>query len=216
VDLLSPSELGRLFSAVGEALEQNRLALNLADPVNGDHGDHMVAIFQVAAQAARENPEMDLPQAMQAASERLAALSANDSARLYAVGLSQMSRQFQAYGVTTAGLVSYVRSALADKSQPGIQAPEKPENAGAILKALMAGLAAWGRIESGQPPADNPLDMGTLFEFGMAYMQAKQRGGARLQVLADAACAVSPLSRIPYRTESGRIAIQALLQAMQS
>ena len=208
--------MGRLFSAVGDALEQNRSVLNRADPLNGNHGDHMAAIFQVAAQAARENPDLELPQAMQAAAERLAALPANDSARLYAVGLGQMSRQFQSYGITTSDLVSYVRSVLAEKPQPGAAAQEKPENAGDILKALMAGLAAWSRMESGQPPSDNPLDMGTLFEFGLAYMQAKQRGGNRLQVLADAACAVSPLGLTPHRTESGRIAIQALLQAMQA
>jgi len=56
--------------------------------------------------------------------------------------------------------------------------------------------------------------MGTLFEFGMAYLQAKQRGGSRVDVLADAATSVSPLSIVPHRYESGKMAIQALLQAI--
>ena len=57
--------------------------------------------------------------------------------------------------------------------------------------------------------------MGALFEFGMAYWQAKQRGGERAAVLADAAASVSPLSKVPHRYESGKLAIQALLEAMQ-
>ena len=57
--------------------------------------------------------------------------------------------------------------------------------------------------------------MGALFEFGMAYWQAKQRGGKRAAVLADAAAAVSPLSKVPHRYESGKLAIQTLLEAMQ-
>jgi len=80
----------------------------------------------------------------------------------------------------------------------------------------MNGLAGWGQIESGQVPSDSPLDMGALFEFGMAYVQARQRGGSRVEVLADAAAAVSPLSQTPHRYASGKLAIQALLTAMQA
>ena len=218
---LTPSELERLFSAVEQALAANRLALNAADPFNANHGDHMVAVFQAAVQSARSHPEFDLPQAMRAAAESLAALPDNGSARLYAGGLEHLAAQFQAYGVTTPDLLAYVRSTLASKPAEGAVAavqPEKPADpkSGQVLKSLMAGLAAWSRAESGKPVDGNPLDMGTLFEFGMAYMQARQRGGTRLQVLADAACSVSPLSQVPHRAESGRIAIQALLQAMQS
>jgi hypothetical protein len=57
--------------------------------------------------------------------------------------------------------------------------------------------------------------MGALFEFGMAYIQARQRGGSRVEVLADAAASVSPLSKTPHRYASGKLAIQALLEAMQ-
>jgi hypothetical protein len=84
-----------------------------------------------------------------------------------------------------------------------------------VLKALVAGLAAWGQAERGETPSDKTLDMGTLFEFGLAYMQAKQRGGDRVEVLAHAAASVSPLQAVPHRYQSGVIAIQALLRAMQ-
>jgi hypothetical protein len=50
----------------------------------------------------------------------------------------------------------------------------------------------------------------------MAYLQAKSRGGSRTEILADAAVSVSPLRDVPHRTQSGKIAVQSLLEAMQS
>jgi len=81
---------------------------------------------------------------------------------------------------------------------------------------LLAGLSDWQKVETGQIPANSRLDMGYLIELGMAYMQARQRGGGRLEVLADAAASASPLSSLPHRYQSGKMALLALLQAMGS
>jgi hypothetical protein len=219
-------ELAPLFRAVGQALEQNREALNQADTVNGNHGDHMVAVFDLAARAAAERPGSDVAATMEHAAQLLASQTGNGSAQVYANGLEQVARQLCRYNVSRDDLLSYVRGALAedkdagagDRAQAGAsEAGANPGGArsGDVLKALMNGLAGWGQIESGQVPKDSPLDMGTLFEFGMAYMQAKQRGGSRVEILADAAASVSPLSKSPQRYASGKLAIQALLVAMQ-
>jgi hypothetical protein len=210
-------DLASLFQAVGDALRHNRLAFNQMDPVNGNHGDHMVEVFEIAARAAGEMPGEDAAGTMEHAARLLAAQADNGSAQVYAHGLEQVARQLRRYNLTLNDLLVYVQGALAEdkESSASAESLEASAASGDVLKALMSGLAGWTQIESGQVPADSPLNMGALFEFGMAYMQAKQRGGSRIEVLADAAASVSPLSKTPHRYASGKLAIQALLAAMQ-
>jgi hypothetical protein len=209
-------ELAPLFQAVGEALRQNQAALNQADTFNGNHGDHMVEIFELAASAAQKKSDLDLASGMLYASQLLKQTAQNESAQLYARGLSHIAEQFRIYAVTLDDLVPFVQKALSEKKEaPAASEDASPTRSGNVLKALLAGLSVWGQAESGQPVSDRPLDMGALFEFGMAYLQAKQRGGIRVEVIADAAASVSPLSRTPHRYQSGKLAIQALLEAIQ-
>jgi len=211
----STYSLAPLFHAVGEVLRQNQSALNRTDLQNSNHGDHMVEIFQIAAQAAQEQSAASPAEAMAAASGLLEALSGNGSAKMYAHGLRQMAEQLRRYDVSLDELVAYVQKVLREEKEAGKSPEPGLARSGDILKALIAGLASWEQVEGGQTPSGNPIDMGVLFEFGMAYWQARQRGGERAAVLADAAASVSPLSKVPHRYESGKLAIQALLQAMQ-
>ena len=206
-------DLAALFQAVGEVLRQKREAFNQADAANGNHGDHMVEIFELASRAAQEKSGTALAEAMEYASQLLEQLSHNGSAQVYALGLRQLAEQFRQRQVTLPDLVQYVQRLLDESQQK--PAGEDPSRSGELLKALVAGLAGWSQTTSGQPQAGRPLDMGALFEMGMAYMQAKQRGGSRAEVLADAAVSASPLSSIPHRYLSGKLTIQALLEAMQ-
>jgi hypothetical protein len=220
-------DLSSIFHAVGEALRQNRAAFNQADLLNGNHGDHMVQVFEIAARAADEKHDADVAEAMEYGAQLLEAQVDNGSAQMYAHGLGQLARQLRRYNVSLDDLLAYVQGALSKDKDSGTdqlptldqpasgKQPEPTASSGDVLKALMSGLAGWGQIESGQVPKDSPLDMGALFEFGMAYMQAKQRGSARVEILADAAASVSPLSKTPHRYLSGKLAIQALLTAMQ-
>ena len=205
----------QLFQSVTAVLVQNQAAFNQADPFNTNHGDHMVEIFQVASQAARENAGADLPEAMEYASQKMAERTDNASALVYAHGLAQMAQQFRSYGVTLDDLVPYVQG-LIKKEEKSTSGEAAQPRSGDVLKALLAGLSGWQNLESGQTPANNRLDMGYLIELGMAYMQAKSRGGSRLEVLADAAASASPLGSLPHRYQSGKVAILALLQAMGS
>ena len=41
-------DLALIFQTVASVLSQQRDAFNQADELNGNHGDHMVAIFRVA------------------------------------------------------------------------------------------------------------------------------------------------------------------------
>jgi hypothetical protein len=203
--------LAPLFAAVGQALEHSQQALNQADTLNGNHGDHIVQVFQVAAGAVQEQADLPLADAMDYAAARLEGLAHNGSAQTYARGLRQIAGQLRRYGVSLDDLVSYVRGVLEGEGTTGALASPS----GDVLKALAGGLVAWGKAESGQEIPDQPLDIGALFEFGMLYLQARQRRGSRAQVLADAAASASPLSKLPHRYASGKLAIQALLEAMQ-
>jgi hypothetical protein len=218
------TNLPQLFESVSQTMQQNCEALNQADTWNGNHGDHMVEIFRIAAQAARQGLAGDLAGAMRYAGQELYQCADNDSAQVYARGLSQFAHQFEKFGVNLEMLVAYVQNVLKERNplQDGEdKAQSKNEEPGSaqVLKALLAGLAGWQQSESDDPDAAAAkisLEMGFIFELGMAYMQAKQRGGSKSEILADAAVSASPLSRLPYRYQSGKLAVHAFLQAMQA
>lgn len=216
-------ELAPLFNQVADVLRQNQDELNAADPYNGNHGDHMVAIFRSAAQAAQARPGADLADSMAHAGQLLRSQPGNGSAQMYALGLERLAEQFRLQGIGLDDLVPYVQKLLRDKDKDATDAApvegadrEREVKGGAVLKALLAGLAGWQQAASGSEKAPKTLDVGYLFDLGIAYMQAKQRGGSRSEILADAAASVSPLSQIPHRQQSGKLAIQALLDAMRA
>jgi hypothetical protein len=214
------SGLAPVFQAVARTLEAQQAELNQADPINANHGDHMTAVFQAASQAAQANPGASLAEAMDAASRRLFELPDNATAQIYARGLDQFARQFRERNIEMDDLAPYVQGLLEEKEdQPVNSTVERPSvvRGAEVLKALVAGLSGWQQVEAdpakaGQDPGKPGLDY--LFDLGVAYMQAKSRGGSRLEVLADAAASASPLSQTPYRYQSGRLALQALLQAL--
>jgi len=220
--------LGPLFRAVGAALRANQDELNSADTFNGNHGDHMVQVFEIAAQAVDQPGSLSLADAMQAAAQQLAEQPGNGSARIYALGLDQMAQQFRRYNITLNDLLGYVSTILEENTEPGSVVGER---SGDALKALVSGLVGWksaaqNQAGSGadQDPApwylspsagSGSLDMNALFDLGVVYMQAKARNSERSQVLADAAASASPLSQIPHRYQSGKLAIRSLLEALR-
>jgi len=206
-------QLAPLFQAVADFLTRNREAFNQADPYNTNHGDHMVEIFQIAVRAAQEKAGASVADAMQHAAGLLAETHGNGSAQVYGRGLAQLAGQLRKYNLELVDLVFYVQSVLSEeKSEAGKNGQAR---SGDVLKALVGGLAGWQQVVTDKQPTENPLDLGYMFELGIAYMQAKQRGGGRAQVIADAAASASPLSNVPHRYQSGKLAIETLLEAMQ-
>jgi hypothetical protein len=216
----SSVDLTALFEAVLAALTQERDSLNRADDSNQDHGDHMVEIFKIAVRAASEKRGADLADAMQYASEQLRLLQGNGSAQVYARGLSLLAEQ-SSRQVRLEELVPYVQAYLHPaREQTHLQPEETVEEerskarSAEILKGMLSALADWERAEAGQAEATGSLDMGYLFGVGMAYLQAKQRGGDRTQILAETVVSASPLGRLPHRHRSGMLVVTSLLQAM--
>jgi hypothetical protein len=207
------TDLAALFQAALDCLLEQRQSLNQMDTINGNHGDHMVEIFQTAIAAARQHGESDLSEAMENASLALRGLADNGSARLYAIGLEQFARQFRLHGISLDDLLSYGQNLLREESETEQAASGGSAPSGTVLKALASGLTSWSQSE--QAGKAHSLNLGALFELGMAYLQARQRGGSKAEILADAAASASPLGALPHRYQSGKLAIQSLLQAMR-
>lgn len=216
-------DLPALFSRVRDRLEQSRDELNAADTLNQNHGDHMVEIFQAAAEASRHAPR-DLPGAMRRAAELLRDKPGNGSAQEYARGLDAFARQFDANGIGLDELVLETSKALNENfpNNESVWGTSRLLQSGPILKALAGALLGWRQASDqsreGSPGGAENLvspSLGQLFDLGVAYYQAKQRGGSKAEVIADAAVASSPLSEPEYRARSGRIALSTLLEAMK-
>ncbi len=218
-------DLGRLFRAVTDTLVQHQEALNQADSLNGNHGDHMVQIFRVATLAALEKQDSGLDEAMEYAATLLGQYEQNGSARVYARGLSLLAEQFRQRGVRLPDLLAFSRRAAreAPEEAPEQGAQEEPAGSGEILKALVNALASWEREEPGAEPGGDEaaregksrgLDMGYMFGVGMAYLQAKNKGGERVDILADTVVSASPLGKVPHRAQSGRLVFSTLLRAL--
>ncbi len=208
-------ELAPLFEAVGNTLLQNREKLNLADRVNSNHGDHMIEVFQIAARAANEKGGGSLAEAMEYAANQLESRILNGSAQTYSRGLRQIAIQMRRREISLEELIAFVQNSLKEENSAQEKILESQPRPDEILKALLAGLAGWSKVEEGKDPSGNPLDMGALFDFGVAYFQARLHSSDRIEILADTAASASPLGKISHRRLSGMIAFRALMEAMK-
>lgn len=211
-------DLAPYFEAVRQVLLQNQPALNLADALNGNHGDHMVEIFQTVVSALQSNPSADLTGSLKAASLALEKLTTNRSAQIYAQGLAAFSEQFWLHSVSTGDLVNYLRASLQNHPASILT----PDNRGEVLKAVAGGLQDWKMADT--IPPDNHLvgdrkphlDLGFLFDLGVHYLQAKQHNPDKLSALAETAISACPLCKVSHRRQSGKLVIQTLLQQILS
>ena len=219
---MSTYDLTPHFQAVSQVLASHRTALNQADTWNGNHGDHMVEIFAVVSRIVREQPAGDLAGVLDSASQALALLPLNGSARVYSQGLAAFARQFHGYGISIDDLIGYIRSALGEHTRLERTAGAKDT----VLTAVVAGLKEWKTSQSSLPAepgehvtsaGDLPhksktrLDLGFLFELGAAYLQAQQHNSDRLSAFAETAVSVCPLGQVPHRRQSGKLVFQTLL-----
>jgi hypothetical protein len=216
------SGLAQVFEAVRQVVSEKQLSFNAADEHNHNHGDHMVEIFDAAVQSLHDDEHKNLAEAMLAAGAALKKLGGNASASIYADALTSFAHSFNRYDIEQAELVRFVRSKITEArssgstgKSPDANTLEGPDDrSGIVLKALVEGLSTWKQAGNGENQKGKSLDLGALFELGIIYFQAKQRGGSSVEVLADAAVSASPLNQSPHRKLSGKIAVQAFLKAL--
>jgi len=89
---------------------------------------------------------------------------------------------------------------------------------GDLLKALLNALAEWEAAEAAAIQGGagaGRVDLGYLLGIGMAYLQARQQGGDKLQVLAETIVSASPLGSVPHRKRSGLLVVETILGALK-
>jgi hypothetical protein len=229
--------LGKLFQGVATALTAHRSALNQADTYNHDHGDNMVEIFEVVAQAIKARKTASPADQLAYASELLRQKQSG-SAKYYAGGLMTAAQKFAGRSVTPDNAMDLIQTLLAGAggqgsagapaSQPdmlgsllsGLGAAGAQGSAGTsapqpdMLGSLLSGLGGTGAQGSPSASGQSGLDIGSLLSAGMSYMNAKQRGETDGTALVGALTSATSGGATPYRAQSGAVVANALMQAL--
>jgi hypothetical protein len=226
----SSIDLFKMFQGATTQLQKNKVALNQADEYNHDHGDNMVDTFEVITRAMKEKQGADPADQLAYASEILRQRKSGSS-QLYAGGLAQASQQFQGQQVTSNNAMTLIQTLMgggqqqAEQPQGGIgdllggllggnQQPASQQQGG--VGDLLGGLLGGSNSQSpSQNQNQNPgIDMGDLLQAGLSFMNTKPRGGSNLEAIVNAVVSGSA-SNSGYRTQSGGIVVNALMQAVK-
>ncbi len=227
--------LAQLFQRVAQTLNQKREDLNAADTYNHDHGDHVIEVFELLTQVAKEYPGADAGELLERASQRLKE-KPHGTAQTYAQNLSQGAQRLRGQPVTQQSLPLLIQALLGTAAPQ--QSAQAPSGGGLtdLLGALMGGAAAQGQ---GSGTAADPLggllgalmggaagestgqeaaglDMGDLVRAGAAFLQASQSGKSTTEAALDALVAATGMGQTPHRAQSAKLVVQALMQAAQS
>ena len=130
-------DLEQLFSSVLTTMQQNRRALNEADEANHDHGDNMVDTFATITQAMRDTPG-EAPSDRLAYAAEILGRRNSGSARMYADGLWQASREFEGKQVTRSNAAGLIQTLLGGGHATPIQ-EEGSRGLGDLLGSMLGG-----------------------------------------------------------------------------
>jgi len=199
IDLLS------LFKKVSKTLQANQETLNESDEYNHDHGDHMVEIFEVITTAMKAKKESEPAEQLEYAAQLLRQKSSSGSAKTYAEGLMQASKQVTGKPLTTDTVLTLLQTLL---SGGEANITNSNQDVGSVLGQFLGGNA------SQAPSTDEGFDLGDLLGAGLSYMQAKQAGSSSLEALSKALLSGSQYNSNPYRTQSAQLIANTVLQTL--
>jgi hypothetical protein len=197
-------DLVHLFGQVAKTLAQNKAPLNKADTYNKNHGDNMVEIFKVIAQAVEEKRSASAADQLEYAASLLRQKESG-SAQVYSQGLFQAAKDFKGKAVTTANALQLVQDLLGG-GQPASTA-QSGDAISSLLKGVMGGEQAGG---------NESLDASDLLNAGLAFMSAKQKGDSNVDALVKAVVSNSAMSSSPHRAQSGELVMDTLLNVIGS
>jgi len=135
--------LAKVFGTVATALASNRDTLNQADTYNHDHGDNMVEVFDVVAQAMKAKKGASPADQLAYASELLRQKESG-SAKYYAGGLMQAAQQFTGKQVTPNNAMELIQTLLGGGMPTSSAAPAASGQAD-MLGSLLSGLTGTRR-----------------------------------------------------------------------
>jgi hypothetical protein len=203
-------DLSQLFNSVASVLADNQSRLNQMDGYNGDHGDNMVQIFKVAADALSNRQDKPPEKALSYAAKQVKKLSSG-SAQVYADGFRSAAKKFKGREIVDANDVLTLLNALFSVSGAS-QVTSQPEQPTSTVESLLGALTG-GSTNHGTGADDDSL-VDNLFRGGLAFLQASDRGEDPLSAGLQALIGASPLSEVPHRQESASLIVSALLNAL--
>lgn len=213
-------DLVKVFQSVAKVMGKNKTTLNEADVYNHDHGTNMAHTFKVISQAMEEKKDLSPADQLAYASELLRQKEKSGSAMIYADGLARAASQFQGQNVTADNATLLIQ-ALMGGGQPQQPQAKASDPMGGLLGSLLTGLTGSGgstqqnAAQGGQQQAGG-IDAGDLLSAGMQFFSAKQRGASNLEAVTSAIMAGSQMNDGGYRTQSGTLVANTLMQAIGS
>jgi hypothetical protein len=193
-------DLMSLFGKATQALQENKDALNKADGWNGNHGDNMVEIFNLATEAIRNNPDASPAEQLAQAGKALAGAKSG-SAQLYSNGFAQAAEAVKGKDVTPQNMVAMVQSLMGAGAQS--QEEENP------IAGLFGGL-----LGSDPDNQDDKFDLSDVIDAGFSFVKSKNRGEDTLTSLVGAIMGQSPASGSAHRSKSGELVTSSLLKSL--
>jgi len=196
-------DLASLFTQVGQALGQQKTQLNQADAQNHNHGDNMVQIFKLIAQAAQQKQSSTPTAQLDYAGELVKQLQSG-SAQVYARGLLAAAQQFKGKNVTVDNVMQMAQTLLGGGQAPAASA------SGDVIGALLSQL---GKSNAGGSGEFKPED---LLNAGLAFWNAKNSGDSNASALVKALVSDSAMGDSAHRTQSGEVVMKTLLDVVSS
>jgi hypothetical protein len=165
----------------------------------------MVEIFGVINEAIGSKRDKKPAEQLAYASELVSQRSQSGSAKIYADGLSQASRQAKGKAATPDNISALLGSLL------GGQAPCQSSSNSTmdLLGSLLGGVAG-----SQPTSSQSGLDMGDLLNAGMAFMSSQQQGEGGIQSIIKAFVAASQAGQSKHRAQSGELVTNTIIQML--
>ncbi len=233
-------DISQLFELVTQTLGQKREELNAADKYNHDHGDHVLEVFELITQVAKENPHLEAAEILERASELLRQKQTG-TAQAYAQTMAEGAKNLRGKPLTQQTIPLLMEALLgsAKGASPAQQAPAQSQSAGG-LGGLLGALMGGGQ-SSAQPSASannsggdllggllgaltggasegnsgGGIGLDDLMRAGSAFLQASQGGKSSTEAALSALAAATGVGQTPHRAESAKVVMQALMQAAQ-
>jgi hypothetical protein len=200
-------DLLTIFKEVSKTMKTNQNALNQADEYNHDHGDHMVEIFEVITAAMKTKKDAEPAEQLEYAAQLLRQKSSSGSAKTYANGLTQASKQIS-------GKSSIDMNTILPLLQTLLSGGETTTSGDSGVLGDLLGSLMGGGTSTTKSGANDGLDLSDLLGAGLSYMQSKQAGSSDMEALSKALLGGSQYNSNPYRTQSGELIANTVLQAL--
>jgi len=199
-----------IFKQVSKTIKTNQDSLNEADEYNHDHGDHMVEIFEVITTAMKEKKSGDPAAQLEYAAQLLRQKSSSGSAKVYAKGLTEASKEISGKSVDMSTILPLLQTLMSGGETKTSSQTQSGAGLGDLLGSLLGGSTASTSAASN----DQGLDLGDLLGAGLSYMQSKQSGSSDIEAITKALVNSTQSGEKTYRSQSSELVANTVLQML--